>query len=101
MRPPTPEGGATRASLSVPFVASGFLTAFDSFERTGIPFFSGAFSGHGTATVEFLNLPDFGIVSERVRYEFQEAAATPEPATVVLVGTGLTAACAVRRRRRG
>jgi hypothetical protein len=100
MPPPTPEGGFTRASLSVPFVASGFLTAFDNFERTGIPFFSGAFSGQGTATVEFFNLPDFGMVSERVRYEFQEAAPTPEPATLVLLGTGLSAACAARRQRR-
>jgi hypothetical protein len=98
--PPTPEGRFPRASRSVPFVASGFLTAFDNFERTGIPFFSGAFSGQGTATVEFFNRPDPGMVSDHVRYEFQASAPTPEPATLVLLGTGLSAACAARRQRR-
>jgi hypothetical protein len=86
---------------SVPFVASGFLTAFDNIERTGIPFFSGAFSGQGTATVTFFNEEGFGLIAQFVRYEFHEAAPTPEPATLFLIGTGLSAASAARRRRRG
>jgi len=98
--PPPPDGGFTQTTLHVPFVASGFLTAHDNVERTGLPIFSGAFRGGGTASVEFLNLPDFGTVTETVRYEFQEAAPTPEPATLVLLGTGLSAAYAGRRRRR-
>jgi hypothetical protein len=60
--------------------------------------------GHGTAVL-WLNprtggdLPDRWIL-DQVRYEFTDAAPVPEPATLLLVGTGVLAACRLRGHRR-
>ena len=98
---PGPGDAAPRADVNAPFVASGFLTAYDNVERAGVPLFSDAFSGRGTATVTFFNSPEFGgIWAERISYQFDDSAPIPEPATLLLIGTGLSAMYMTRRRRR-
>lgn len=97
--------GADQQSLvfSVPFTMSGFI--FVSTAQSGVP--GGVFtnftgSGTATFTAHRLNSPDpnapwFG---DSLTYNFGPAQPAPEPATMLLFGTGL-AAFAARRRLRG
>jgi hypothetical protein len=106
LAPFLPDSGpaaGVQATLRAPFVASGFLTAYDNEAHAGLPVFSGAFSGRGTASAVFVNQgagSGFdGVWTERVTYDFQDASQTPEPATLLLMSTGVITACAARRRK--
>jgi len=89
---------ADRAVLSAPFTASGFLAAYDNIARTGAPLFSTALSGRGTASVTFIPRIE-GIDADSISYQFNDSAPIPEPATLLLVGSGLSAMYLRRRRR--
>jgi hypothetical protein len=89
---------ADRAVLSVPFTASGFLAAYDNIARTGAPLFSTALSGRGTASVTFIPRIE-GIDADSISYQFDDSAPIPEPATLLLIGSGLSAMYLRRRRR--
>jgi len=94
---------ADRAVLSAPFTASGFLAGYDNIAGTGALLFSTALSGRGTASVTFrnLHLPGIeGIHADSISYQFDDSAPIPEPATLLLVGSGLSAMYLRRRRRR-
>jgi hypothetical protein len=95
-------------SVIVPMVSSGSTVVTTPFTFTGRFFAFGlpdaAFVdliGQGIATASFVRretgLP--GIYLERLRYDFAEAAAAPEPSTLALVAGG--AAVAAWRRRQG
>ena len=87
---------AVPALVPTPFFLSGRLTVVD--ESTRLPIFDDTVFGSGTATWTYLTSP--ANVISRVRYEFEDAAPTPEPSTLLLIGSGL-AALAARRRSRG
>ncbi len=97
---PAPDDPASRAELKTPFVATGVLTAYDNIAATGVPLFSSAFTGRGTATALLLTFPDqpHEVNVDQVRYAFSSAAPIPEPGTLLLLGSGLAAGCAARRR---
>jgi hypothetical protein len=84
--------------LSVPFDFPGQLFVFNPFPEEGEPTLIFPVVGHGTATVEFVRNPSVPLWEFKAsRFDFASTA-TPEPATLVLIGGGL--AGLIRRSRR-
>jgi hypothetical protein len=84
-------------SVTVPFTMHS-LVLIDGVQRATI-------RGGGNATVFFAPSPSFPEDgpqwwTSRVRYDFSDSAPVPEPATLLMVGSGLAAAAYAKRRRR-
>lgn len=82
-----------------PFQLSGRLTIVDMVTRATL--FDDTVFGHGTAT--WLFVPDpfgEGHVLSGARYDFSQLAATPEPASMILLGTGVLGILTRRSMRR-
>ena len=94
----------TLFSVTLPFTFTGLVNGYDLFGfREAQLRFTQAFTGQGQATVDFLaggaaGTPT-GYIYYRTTYEFQ-GAPIPEPATLMLVGSGIVALAGAARRKR-
>jgi hypothetical protein len=98
-----PAAGTASTAFSTPFTMNGRLRGSSGPQGTGSLLFDALLTGRGTASTVARPVGSTTyLVNGGVRYELgtSELSATPEPATLLLMGTGLAGVLLRRRARR-
>ena len=83
------------------FTFTGTLAGFANSSLTGTPLFATELTGGGVVRAAFSNYPaESGIRVLQLDYHFEDVAATPEPGSLLLFGTGAAWVAARWRKRR-
>jgi hypothetical protein len=96
--PSTLTVSASPGPASSPFALSGRIGLIDM--QTGATLVDQLISGAGTANWQFVTSPTGGQVLSGVTYQFSNPAPTPEPASLVLLTTGLATLAGCWRGKR-
>jgi hypothetical protein len=99
--PQAPTGSVSTFSTQVPFSMQGFLAGRTGCTQTGpcSPIPRVDLVGNGTATYNFTFLNGNWHLGSYL-YSFENTSPTPEPATLILMGTGLAGIVGYARKRR-
>jgi hypothetical protein len=81
--------GGPYPRLATAFTFTGTLQGFADVTRTGTPLFSLLVGGGGRTSLGFFNYPtQNGMTTDGWQLEFEQAAATPEPGSLLLFASG-------------
>jgi hypothetical protein len=94
-------GGDASILLISPFTFTGSLAGYADASLTGTPLFSTSLVGGGASAVALFSneVVSTGLSLNQVDYHFDAASPTPEPSSMLLLGSG-AAWLATRRRKR-
>lgn len=94
-------GESMRPGPTTGFTFTGTLSAYADPGLTGMPLFTTALTGRGTANVGFFNFAASpGLHADGFDFRFENTAATPEPGSLLLLGSGAAWIGSRWRRRR-
>jgi hypothetical protein len=90
-------------SFAAPFTMTGTIGGFTNPSLNGKPLFSVDLRGRGTASTSVRDVGGFFLVQLGTAYDFAPGSPTPEPGTVLMIGTALIVVTSnrIRSLRRG
>ena len=96
---PVPSDGSLSPRLTAPFLFTGQVAGYEDESRTGAPLFDVNLHGRGQARLALV-AEQGGYSFLALTYDFESAEPIPEPATLLIVGSGVAGLVARQRMKR-